>query len=147
MFGVEDLFKFVNDPTDAGNGFFRNILTSFAPRDLKDIKTDIGYGLNKTGIMSDKEFEGLKSKKMLSSRFDDDGWWKNFRVELNKHTTLYNVLTSLNKKAIRSNRIYEVYLNVCSSGDSIIKNTPNIKQSNLNFLNRQRKVTIAYDNT
>ena len=32
MFGVEDLFKFVNDPTDAGNGFFRNILTSFAPR-------------------------------------------------------------------------------------------------------------------
>ena len=85
MFGVEDLFKFVNDPTDAGNGFFRNILTSFAPRALKDTKHDIGYGLNKTGIMSDKEFEGLKSKKMLSSRFDEDGWWKNFRVELNKY--------------------------------------------------------------
>ena len=85
MFGVEDLFKFVNDPTDAGNGFFRNILTSAAPRVLKDIKTDIGFGLNKTGIMSDSEFEGMKSKKMLSSRFDEDQWWKNFRIELNKY--------------------------------------------------------------
>lgn len=85
MFGVQDFFNFVDDPARNKTWLQRNILTSIAPRILKDIKHDVGLGLRNTGIMSESDYQNLRNKKMLSTRFDKLGWLKNFKILLDEH--------------------------------------------------------------
>tara|TARA_A100001388_G_scaffold40948_1_gene26245 strand:- start:19896 stop:25541 length:5646 start_codon:yes stop_codon:yes gene_type:complete len=85
MFGIQDFFKFIEDPTKNKTWLQRNILTSIAPRILKDAKHDVGLGLKNTGIMSESDYQNLRNKKMLSTRFDQLGWLRNFKILLDEH--------------------------------------------------------------
>ena len=82
---MQDFFNFVDDPARNKTWLQRNILTSIAPRILKDIKHDLGLGLKNTGIMSESDYQNLKNKKMLSTRFDKLGWLRNFKILLDEH--------------------------------------------------------------
>lgn len=85
MYGIQDFFKFIEDPSKNKTWLQRNILTSIAPRILKDVKVDIGLGLRNSGIMSESDYQNLKSKKMLSTRFDELGWLRNFKILADEH--------------------------------------------------------------
>jgi len=65
----------------------RNILTSIQPRVLKDVKKDIQLGMKNTGIMSEAEFNRSRSQRLISGRFDENTWLRNFRILLDEYTT------------------------------------------------------------
>ena len=87
LFGIQDMFKFVTDPKRMPTFIQRNILTSLQPRILKDIKKDIQLGQKNLGIMSEAEFNRTRSQKLISNRFDESPFIRNFRILLDEYST------------------------------------------------------------
>lgn len=87
LFGIQDMFKFVTDPKRMPTFIQRNILTSLQPRILKDIKKDIQLGQKNLGIMSETEFNRTRSQKLISNRFDETPFIRNFRILLDEYST------------------------------------------------------------
>ncbi len=87
LYGIQDMFKFISDPKRMPTFVQRNILTSIQPRVLKDVKKDIQLGMKNTGIMSEAEFNRSRSQRLISGRFDENTWLRNFRILLDEYTT------------------------------------------------------------
>ena len=87
LYGIQDMFKFVTDPKRMPTFVQRNLLTSLTPRVLKDVKKDIQLLQKTSGVMSEEEFNRLRSRKMIASRYDEKPFIKNFRILFNEYIT------------------------------------------------------------